>query len=93
MSVLAAPKSLHFAEWSWELEAGGARGWQMPVAVWSSVCLLPQRAHLGGSVSPSCAQCQEGTVGASSKAHWEGLGLALGCCESAALKTALISPG
>lgn len=58
-----------------------------------ALCASCARARLGGSVSPSCAQCQEGTVGASSKAHWEGLGLALGCCESAALKTALISPG
>lgn len=54
MSVLAAPKSLHFAEWSWELEAGGARGWQMPVAVWSSVCLLCQSPSGGISESQLC---------------------------------------
>lgn len=92
MSVLAAPEPLHFAEWSWELEAGGARGWEMPLAVWGPACLLPQEPSW---VSPSCAQCQEGSVEASSKAHWEDLGLALGCCGSDVpfREAALISSG
>lgn len=54
MSVLAAPEPLHFAEWSWELEAGGARGWEMPLAVWGSACLLPQEPSWVGSESQLC---------------------------------------
>lgn len=34
VSVLAAPESLHFAEWSWELGAGGARGCGAPEPSW-----------------------------------------------------------
>lgn len=41
MSVLAAPTSLPSAEWSWKQE--------VPVAVWSSVCPLPQEPSWVGS--------------------------------------------
>lgn len=49
----------------------------------------------GWAGNPSSAQCWESSVGVSSKAHWEGLELALGCCGSDALfrEAALISPG
>lgn len=91
----------------WQLQnlctsLSGAGSWKQEVPVagrcpWLCGALHASclRSPAGWAVSPSCAQCQEGSVEASSKAHWEGLGLALGYCGSDVpfREAALISSG